>query len=101
MWLALPMIPLATANLRCARKQSSTVLESLQTISFKWTTRAKPSIRPSQGVHIVLDKSFLPGEGSHHGSAYHRRSRTLRRTVARCGRSRHYGHPQTSVATTL
>ena len=23
---------------------------------------AKASIRPSQGVHIVLDKSFLPGE---------------------------------------
>ena len=36
---------------------------------------AKPMVKPSQGVHIVLDKSFSPGRLGHHGAPHRRRPR--------------------------
>ena len=44
---------------------------------------AEPIISPSQGVHLVLDKEFLPGDFCHHGASNRRWPGIVRRALAR------------------
>ena len=36
--------------------------------------KATVMVQPSQGIHLVLDKSFLRGRNGHHGAAHQRRA---------------------------
>ena len=54
-------------------------------------------IAPSQGVHLVFDRDFLPGDERHHGAAHQRRPRAVRHPLARPhprGHHRHAGRPR-------
>ena len=52
----------------------------------------QPMIAPSQGIHLVFDRSFLRRRQRHHGAAYQRRARDVRHPVARSHRGRHDRH---------
>jgi glycerol-3-phosphate dehydrogenase len=60
---------------------------------------AKPMIAPSQGVHIVLPREFLPGRHGDHGAAHAGRARDVRDPVARArgGRHHRYADPLASL----
>ena len=54
--------------------------------------RRAPLVAPSQGVHLVLDRSFLPGDARHHGAAHPRRPRAVRHPLARPHAGRDHRH---------
>ena len=57
-------------------------------------TAGSPLLTPSRGTHIVLDRSFLPGESALARPAYRRRPRAVHDPLARPGPGRDDRHPR-------
>ena len=51
-----------------------------------------PMMSPSQGIHLVFDRSFLAWRQRHHGAPHQRRPRNVRHSLARPHARRHHRH---------
>ena len=57
----------------------------------------KPMVTPAQGIHLVLDRSFLRGDNAIIGAADQRRAGAVRHSLARPHLDRHHRHGPSSI----